>query len=184
MGRYEAAEPLYEQALSISQQVLGTDHPDTAASLNNLTALSAIPAARIKVLCNPIISSGRQPVGCLYLACRTFFGDRIASSLVKTPLSVAIKAQCPHRDKVSSHSIKPYHPGKSMVIRGRLGGINRKDGSRLLQSIKERFKQLPHGRQGIIIKQSSHPLPKLAFAPQFGPHRLEQRAAQLLDLID
>ena len=78
---------------------------------------SAIPATHIKILCNPIIISGRQPVGCLYLACRTFFGDRIASSLVETPLSVAIKVQSPHRDKVSSHSIKPYHPSKSMVMR-------------------------------------------------------------------
>jgi hypothetical protein len=39
MGRYEAAEPLHEQALRIRQQVLGTDHPDTAASLHNLAAL-------------------------------------------------------------------------------------------------------------------------------------------------
>jgi hypothetical protein len=144
---------------------------------------SAIPAAHRKVLCNPIISSGRPPVGRLSLACRAFFGDRIAESLVKTPLSVVIKTPCPHRDKVSSHSIKPYYPGKSMVMRWRLGGINRNDGSRLLHSRKERFKQLPHGRQGIIIKQSSHPLPQPTFAPQFGPHRLEQRAAQLLDLI-
>ena len=32
------AEPLYDQALSISRCVLGTDHPDTATYLNNLAA--------------------------------------------------------------------------------------------------------------------------------------------------
>src|SRR2546425_655371 len=34
---------------------------------------AAIPAARLKVLCNPIISSVRQPVGCLYPVSRRFF---------------------------------------------------------------------------------------------------------------
>jgi hypothetical protein len=34
---------------------------------------TAIPAARIKVLCDPIISSVRQPVGCLYPAFETLF---------------------------------------------------------------------------------------------------------------
>jgi hypothetical protein len=36
-------------------------------------AYPAIPAARIKVLYNPIISSLRQPVGCLYLAVERLF---------------------------------------------------------------------------------------------------------------
>jgi len=35
-GRYGAAEPLYERALALREQALGADHPDTAASLNNL----------------------------------------------------------------------------------------------------------------------------------------------------
>ena len=34
-GDYAAAHPLYERALAIREQVLGPDHPDTAASLNN-----------------------------------------------------------------------------------------------------------------------------------------------------
>ena len=38
-GAYEDAEPLYEEALSISRRVLGADHPDTATSLNNLAGL-------------------------------------------------------------------------------------------------------------------------------------------------
>ena len=42
---------------------------------------------------------------------------------------------------------------------------------------------MPHGVQGVIIEERSHPLPQPTFAAQFGPHRLEQRAAQLLDLI-
>jgi len=35
--------------------------------------VAAIPAARIKVLGDPIISSVRQPVGCLYPAFETLF---------------------------------------------------------------------------------------------------------------
>ena len=38
-GRYEDAEPLLEEALSIHRRVLGADHPNTAGSLNNLAAL-------------------------------------------------------------------------------------------------------------------------------------------------
>jgi tetratricopeptide (TPR) repeat protein len=39
MGRYPEAEPLYVRSLSIGEQQLGADHPDTAMSLNNLAAL-------------------------------------------------------------------------------------------------------------------------------------------------
>jgi len=38
-GRYEEAEPLYEQALELSQRLLGENHPDVATSLNNLAYL-------------------------------------------------------------------------------------------------------------------------------------------------
>ncbi|MCG9885365.1 MAG: tetratricopeptide repeat protein, partial [Cyanobacteria bacterium] len=38
-GRYGEAEPLYRRSLEIYEQVLGADHPNTAASLNNLAAL-------------------------------------------------------------------------------------------------------------------------------------------------
>ena len=38
-GRYEEAEPLYEQALELSQRNLGENHPDVATSLNNLAGL-------------------------------------------------------------------------------------------------------------------------------------------------
>jgi CHAT domain-containing protein len=38
-GRYQDAEPLYQQALAIRRQQLGEDHPDVAASLNNLALL-------------------------------------------------------------------------------------------------------------------------------------------------
>ncbi|TRV63677.1 MAG: CHAT domain-containing protein [Microcystis panniformis Mp_MB_F_20051200_S9] len=38
-GRYSEAEPLYKQALAISKQQLGDNHPDTATSLNNLALL-------------------------------------------------------------------------------------------------------------------------------------------------
>jgi tetratricopeptide (TPR) repeat protein len=38
-GRYGEAEPLYQQALAIMRERLGEQHPDTAASLNNLARL-------------------------------------------------------------------------------------------------------------------------------------------------
>ncbi len=38
-GRYSEAEPLYLQALEIMRSQLGTDHPSTATSLNNLAGL-------------------------------------------------------------------------------------------------------------------------------------------------
>ena len=38
-GRYEDAEPLYDEALSISRRVLGADHPETATSLNKLAGV-------------------------------------------------------------------------------------------------------------------------------------------------
>ena len=36
---YDDAEPLYDEALSITRRVLGADHPDTRGSLNNLAGL-------------------------------------------------------------------------------------------------------------------------------------------------
>ena len=39
MGRYEEALPLYQRSLSIREEQLGANHPDTATSLNNLAEL-------------------------------------------------------------------------------------------------------------------------------------------------
>jgi tetratricopeptide (TPR) repeat protein len=39
MGDYAKAEPFFRRALEIRNTVLGPEHPDTAASLNNLAAL-------------------------------------------------------------------------------------------------------------------------------------------------
>jgi|SRR5579871_1141359 len=39
MGNFIAAEPLLVQALEINEKVLGTEHPDTMTSLNNLAVL-------------------------------------------------------------------------------------------------------------------------------------------------
>jgi CHAT domain-containing protein len=39
MGEYVKAEPLYQEALRIYQKVLGSEHPDTATSLENLALL-------------------------------------------------------------------------------------------------------------------------------------------------
>jgi tetratricopeptide (TPR) repeat protein len=38
-GKYNQAEPLYQQALALLQKLLGDDHPDVAFSLNNLAEL-------------------------------------------------------------------------------------------------------------------------------------------------
>ena len=39
MGQYVQAEPLYQRSLKIRESKLGPDHPDVAASLNNLAIL-------------------------------------------------------------------------------------------------------------------------------------------------
>jgi len=39
VGRYSEAEPLLQRALAIREKALGPEHPDVAASLNNLAAL-------------------------------------------------------------------------------------------------------------------------------------------------
>jgi hypothetical protein len=66
---------------------------------------------------------------------------------------------------------------------GRLRGLRRHEGAGFLEAIQERFEKLVHGRQGIVIKQRSHPLPQQALAAPLGPHRLKQGATQLLGLI-
>jgi CHAT domain-containing protein/Flp pilus assembly protein TadD len=38
-GRYSEAEPLFKQALQLSEKVLGKEHPDTLVSMNNLAGL-------------------------------------------------------------------------------------------------------------------------------------------------
>ena len=39
MGQYAKAEPLYQRSLKIREAKLGPDHPNVAASLNNLADL-------------------------------------------------------------------------------------------------------------------------------------------------
>ena len=39
LGRYEAAEPLYERALAIKEKALGREHPLVAQSLENYAIL-------------------------------------------------------------------------------------------------------------------------------------------------
>ena len=38
-GRYAQAEPLYNRSLAIREKTLGPDHPDVAATLENMEAL-------------------------------------------------------------------------------------------------------------------------------------------------
>lgn len=39
VGRYDEAEPLYREALAVTEQALGKQHADYASSLNNLALL-------------------------------------------------------------------------------------------------------------------------------------------------
>ena len=40
--RHDEAEPLYRQALEISEKTIGTEHPDYATNLNNLALLLGV----------------------------------------------------------------------------------------------------------------------------------------------
>ena len=83
-------------------------------------------------------------------------------------------------DRPREVSIAAHTPSDS---RYRLRGIEGQLGSGFLPAIKQRFEQVLHGVQRIIIEQGSHALPQPALAAHLGPYRLEQRTAQLLDLI-
>ena len=60
----------------------------------------------------------------------------------------------------------------------------REPSSSIHTTAQQRFAQVAHRLQSVVIAQRSPPLPQPPFAPEFGPHCLEERAAQLLDLID
>ena len=63
------------------------------------------------------------------------------------------------------------------------GGIQRHEGARPLETIQEGCAQLAHGRQGIGIKQGTHPLPPQALAPELQPDRSEPGPTPLLRLV-
>jgi hypothetical protein len=98
--------------------------------------------------------------------------------LVESRLLSSLRRSFPH-DGRSPGSMPRGRRGNG----GRLRGIHRHEGAGFLEAIQERFEQLAHGRQGIVIKQRSHPLPQQALAAQLCPHRLKQGAKQLLGLI-
>jgi hypothetical protein len=87
---------------------------------------------------------------------------------------------------------QPWRTRRGHVTTGRVGSESRfrlrrievQNGGRFFQAVKERFEQVLHRLEHIIQKHRSHALPKPTFAAKFGPHRLEQRAAELLGLID
>jgi len=41
MGNYKEAITIYNRALSLTEKVLGTDHPEAALALNNLASVYA-----------------------------------------------------------------------------------------------------------------------------------------------
>src|SRR3989441_1713595 len=53
----------------------------------------------------------------------------------------------------------------------------------LFETNIERFKQLPHRIEAIIIEQRSHPLPQQPLAAKLRPHRPKQGTTELLRLI-
>ena len=93
---------------------------------------------------------------------------------------VSVQTYCRPSDSPRGMSIAAHPPSDS---RYRLRGIEGQLGSGFLPAIKQRFEQVLHGVQRIIIEQGSHALPQPALAAHLGPYRLEQRTAQLLDLI-
>ena len=54
-----------------------------------------------------------------------------------------------------------------------LRGIEAQDGTRLLKTVKQGFKQGAHRIKLVGIEQGAHALPQQAFAAQLGPHGLE-----------
>lgn len=57
-GEYAEAERLYEQAQVIREEVLGSEHPDVAASLNSRVGLLRAQVSAIQFFCD--ISCGQK----------------------------------------------------------------------------------------------------------------------------
>ena len=102
----------------------------------------------------------------------------VTRCLVAGSLVSSWRRNCPHQGRSPGLMARGHRENGE-----RLRGIHRHEGAGLLEAIQERFEQLAHGRQGIVIKQGSHPLPQQAFAAQLCPDRLEQRTTQLLGLV-
>ena len=64
-GRYDAAEPLLEEALSVHRRILGADHPAMATSLNNLAGLYDARGryAEAEPLCTQALLINRRVLG-------------------------------------------------------------------------------------------------------------------------
>ena len=67
-GKYDAAEPLYRETLQLTEKVLGKEHPDTLASMNNLAALfesqgksSRLRAVVARRRCCGLLRKGTRP---------------------------------------------------------------------------------------------------------------------------
>jgi tetratricopeptide (TPR) repeat protein len=65
LAAYAQAEPLYEHALEIRETVLGPEHPDTAASLNNLAFLLIAKGDRTgaRALCDRAVAISEHGLG-------------------------------------------------------------------------------------------------------------------------
>jgi hypothetical protein len=117
--------------------------------------LPAIPAARVKILCDPIVSSVRQPVsGFSPVSIHFFETELLRSGLHRNSPSCARRNFPP----TTRCRLTRLHRS-TQENQGGLGRINRKERGGLFPTIPEGLEQVPHGVQRVIIEEGSHPLP-------------------------
>ena len=65
LAHYEKAEPLYDKALKIREEVLGENHPDTATSANNLAGLYRLKGEykKAELLYNKVLKIREEVLG-------------------------------------------------------------------------------------------------------------------------
>src|SRR6266851_2093971 len=95
-----------------------------------------------------------------------------------------------NRPQASSEHTSPVTTGNRRVVRltsqtdeRGLRRIREDHRVGLFKTNIERFKQLSHRIEAIIIEQRSHPLPQQTLAAKLAPYRLEQGTTPLLRLI-
>ena len=149
-------------------------------SVSKLAGKPAIPAC-LKNPIRPMSIPLSEPSDDPFVACDAACTAGIESILVPNHFLLPLRWSC----AIATAQARVPWPKMTdrLGVRCRLRGIDHQGGSGFLQAVNQRFKQLPHGLQDIIVEQRSHLFPQQAFAAPFGPRRLEQRATELLHLI-
>ena len=72
-GKYDAAEPLYREALEVRRETLGNRHPHTLASINNLGGLLRAKGdlAAAEPLCREALEVRRETLGNAHIRTRS-----------------------------------------------------------------------------------------------------------------